>query len=1021
MFFGAVILSAAKDPEEDNRTPTAPHFLPRIPDGQTMTKLATTLIALSLAAPTFAQTANPVPIDFSVAGYAAGAPIPAIKAIIAVRPTGKDDTNLLQNAIDHVATLPVQPDGFRGAILLRPGTFHVAGQLHIRASGIVLRGSGPTTILIADGIDRRTLIEAGAEADPSINTPLPIANDTVPAGATTFKLATTTGLSVGQHIVLRRPSTPDWIKSLGMTGLPGTFANARLDWAVGSHDLVWDRTITAVNPSTNQVEVDAPITTALEKKYGSGTLAAVQSNPPLQNIGIEDLILDSAHDAKYPMDEEHAWIAIQLDHVEDAWVRNVTARHFVSSAVFVGRRARRITVEDSHSESPISEPGGYRRQAFLVYGQQTLIYRCHSDSAMNDFATGLLAAGPNVFLDDDATNSLGASGPFEGWASGVLYENVHVPASKIQMILDQTRAQGAGWTAANSVIWNSTAQSLEAKGPDQAPNFVVTTTQPLYKTQLAARSLKLTPAAPTPVATNIPAFTDAVAHNVPPAPPIHPITIVNGRFVMDGHAIWGENQGEAWWKGSTSPAVAFQLTQSSVTRFMPGQTGPGLTEDLNEFISRIKARGGTFIQVNPGLWYDHRRDAHMIDHEPDGNVWAPFFELPWARSGTGTGYDGLSKFDVSRYNPWYFQRHREFAKLAAQQGILVYFDLYNDHNVLEIGPHYADFPWRTANSINDTGMPEPPPYHPGGTKLDVGNEFFRADYAPLRKLHHDYILHVLDELGDQPNVIFGAAYQFAGPLAFEQFFQDTVAEWEKAHHRKIRIALTTGKNTTDAILADPVRSKQIAVVDMRYWTYYSDGTLWAPPAGINRAFRDQIQTQFKGYSDTPPVTTPELVYKQVREYRDKYPNIALVPMESGAGPLPILMGGGAAQSALRGFAPGARRDGPSQDAIIDKFVANYLANDLTQMNPVDGLINDPTKNWVLASDTTILIDTRSGPTLTLAKSLPHSTYRATWIDPNTGVAKDPTNISGQSGTNITKPDDKDWLLLVTAASAPANH
>ena len=39
-----------------------------------MTKLATTLIALSLATPAFAQT-NPVPIDFSTAGYAAGAPI----------------------------------------------------------------------------------------------------------------------------------------------------------------------------------------------------------------------------------------------------------------------------------------------------------------------------------------------------------------------------------------------------------------------------------------------------------------------------------------------------------------------------------------------------------------------------------------------------------------------------------------------------------------------------------------------------------------------------------------------------------------------------------------------------------------------------------------------------------------------------------------------------------------------------------------------------------------------------------
>lgn len=119
-----------------------------------------------------------------------------------------------------------------------------------------------------------------------------------------------------------------------------------------------------------------------------------------------------------------------------------------------------------------------------------------------------------------------------------------------------------------------------------------------------------------------------------------------------------------------------------------------------------------------------------------------------------------------------------------------------------------------------------------------------------------------------------------------------MAEWEKQHHHHVRIALTTSMQTTNAILADPVRSKQIAVVDMRYWVYQPDGTLFAPKAGENHAFRELISTQFKGYSDTPPPTTPEQVYRQVREYRDRYPDIALVPMESGAGPLPILMGGG---------------------------------------------------------------------------------------------------------------------------------
>lgn len=94
------------------------------------------------------------------------------------------------------------------------------------------------------------------------------------------------------------------------------------------------------------------------------------------------------------------------------------------------------------------------------------------------------------------------------------------------------------------------------------------------------------------------------------------------------------------------------------------------------------------------------------------------------------------------------------------------------------------------------------------------------------------------------------------------------------HNRRVKIALVTGKNTTDAILADAVRSNQIAVVDMRYWEYQPDGTLFAPDAGQNRAFRELITEHFPGYTDTPPPTTPEMVYRQVREYRDRFPNIA---------------------------------------------------------------------------------------------------------------------------------------------------
>jgi Family of unknown function (DUF6298)/Putative collagen-binding domain of a collagenase len=999
---------------------------------------ALTAVPLSSASPDTGWQ-SPVPIDFSFAGYEAGRSVPSVQGVLAVKPSGGDDTALLQGALDRVASMAVGADGFRGAVVLSSGRFRVEGQLHMRASGVVLRGAGRGangTVIVAEGIGRRTLIEVGAEKIVALDSATEVQDD-VPAGGKVLRLASTEGVAVGDHVVVRRPSTEEWIGAVGMTNLPGTFANQRLDWKPGSHDLVWDRTVAAVNAQANQVKLDAPITTALELKYGGGTVARVKNGGTPERIGVENMVLESIYDGTRPKDEEHSWIAILLDNVQDAWVRNVTARHFVSSSVRVNLRGRRITVEDCSSEAPISEEGGYRRQAFLVHGQQVLVYRCHSEAGMNDFATGMLAGGPNVFLDCDATGSLGASGSFEGWSSGVLYEQVHVPGSRIQLLLDFARAQGGGWTAANSLIWNSTALSVDALGPPGAPNFVVNSAEPLYERQLGARTgahLPTKAAGHAEAAHNLPQFrVSDLKPSANAALVFRPVQIVNGRFVVDGRIVWGPSQTEAWWRGDTSLYTAALSTGSSVTRFMPGVTAPGETEDLKEMVARLQSRNTISIQVNPGLWYEHRRDAHTVERRADGDVWAPFYEAPWARSGEGIAWDGLSRFDVSRYNPWYFERQREFARDASQSGLIVFYDLYNTHNVLEIGPHWIDYAWRPANNINDTGLPEPPPLKPHG-RNDVGNEFYSTEYAPLRELHRAYILHTLDELGEMPNVIFGIAYQYAGPLSFEQFFQDTVREWEQKHGKHIRIALTTSKQTTDAILADPVRSKQIAVVDMRYWEYRPDGTLFAPKAGENHAFRELIAAAFPGYTDTPPPTTAEQVYREVREYRDRYPEIALMPMEEDAGPIPILMAGAASQSALqsRPLAPtptaterasamypqrtrateGLNQVSP--DRIIDQFVHTYLATELMKMSPKDGWVAGPEHTWVLAGETEepVLIYSLSGNDITLMNALPAKTYKAMWFDPRTGATQDAKTAAGAAQTVLTKPDSRAWLLLL---------
>ena len=169
----------------------------------------------------------------------------------------------------------------------------------------------------------------------------------------------------------------------------------------------------------------------------------------------------------------------------------------------------------------------------------------------------------------------------------------------------------------------------------------------------------------------------------------------------------------------------------------------------------------------------------------DANVWAPFYEMPWARSGKGIASDGLSKFDLTRFNPWYYERIREFGDSATPRPRL-YHNLYNTHNVLEIPPHWVDYPWRPANNVNNTGLPEPPPIEPG-KHIHLANEVYDSRNPVRREIHRALMLHELDELRRPHNLFFSLGAQFAGPLEFQEFFQDTVAEWEKKTGRTVRM------------------------------------------------------------------------------------------------------------------------------------------------------------------------------------------------------------------------------------------
>lgn len=793
------------------------------------------------------------------------------------------------------------------------GRYEIAGQLRITASGVVLRGEGQNTngtVLVATGNNRRTLIQIRGTFDRRKMTPsLAVADRYVPVGATKLRLTSVSGLRVGDTVLVERPSTKAWIDALGMHQFPGrTGGDWRFSWVPGKMDLAWDRVVTAI--SGNQITLDAPITTALDADFGGGLVSVYSWPGRLQSVGVENLRCESAFDAANPVDEEHAWMAIGFESVDNAWVRQVTAVHFVSSLVNIVETCKRLTVEDCQSLAPVSELAGYRRHSFYTSGQLTFFQRCRAEDGRHDFAVGHLAAGPNVFLNCSTRNAHDFSGALESWGSGILFDNVTQDGGGLSFDNREIFDQGVGWAAANSVIWQCTAPLITCRQPPTAQNWAIgvwgqflghshwrevnefVKPQSLYRAQLAERLGEKAMGALQ--AREIPALgetaksslhanrTDPVLNSgsqlstqtplnssKPSLPPTAPnsLTLTNGWLVCDGKLMIGGQAGLNWWRGHTLPTRAADFGPS-ITRFVPGRRGLGLTDDLNELTDAMIRSNQVALRHHWGLWYDRRRDDHQMVRRPNADVWPPFYEQPWARSGIGPSWNGLSKYDLTKFNPWYFRRLREFAGLCQQKGLVLVNEMYFQHNFLEAGAHWADFPWRPANCLQDTGFPEPPTYE-GNKRIFMAEQFYDVAHPVRRELHRAFIRQCLANLAEEPNVIHLTSEEFSGPLHFVEFWLDIVAEWEAETGRKPLVGLSAPKDVQDPILADSQRSRVISVIDFKYW-WPSEKGLYAPKGGQNLAPRQHLR-QWRGGGPSAV-----LAAQAVREYRLRHPDKAIV-------------------------------------------------------------------------------------------------------------------------------------------------
>ncbi len=415
-------------------------------------------------------------IDYSSAGYeAGGVRLPKVAAKATVSPSGGDDTASIQSAIDTVSALPANRKGFRGAVLLAPGSFNVSAALNITASGVVLTGSGSdsTGSVITMTGNPFTLLNVSGSGSYIRGPAVAITDSYVPVGSRSFDVSDASGLRAGDTVLISHPVTAAWVAFMGMdklvrNGQPQT-------WIAPGSEILTDRMITHIHGT--RITLDAPLTDSFDSRYlnpPGGSIGTYTFPGRITQLGIEHLsIVAPAREVSGTQ-----YQAINLDDVQNAWLRDLNI-HDTQNSVVLGSRAKQITIDSVNVIHSYAQSNSAAPFDFSLSGTQVLVNRCSVTGQGNTwpFAPQARLAGPIVVLNSTADDR--GFDPHQRWATGLLcdlctFPNSHT-ADKSGVAYSNRGffGSGHGWDAGWSVALNATSTYFLIQAPPGTSNWCI--------------------------------------------------------------------------------------------------------------------------------------------------------------------------------------------------------------------------------------------------------------------------------------------------------------------------------------------------------------------------------------------------------------------------------------------------------------------------------------------------------------------------------------------------------------------
>jgi hypothetical protein len=196
--------------------------------------------------------------------------------------------------------------------------------------------------------------------------------------------------------------------------------------------------------------------------------------------------------------------------------------------------------------------------------------------------------------------------------------------------------------------------------------------------------------------------------------------------------------------------------------------------DYRIFFDTLKENGLNFAKV----WIFYGVEA-AYDSETPFDEYHRFNLLPYLRTGPGLANDGRPKYDLTQFNPYYFERMAAACAAARARGVYVHLVLI-DGWIFRVPALWKFHAYNIDNNVNHvdgdpkrTGMSTDP--EQGSCSL--GN-------APVLEVEKAYLRRIVDAVNDFDNVLFEVSNENYYNLEWELSIAKFVHEYERGKPRQ---------------------------------------------------------------------------------------------------------------------------------------------------------------------------------------------------------------------------------------------